>query len=166
MSDHLKTIENISNEHNAIKGHIKLVGDTVTDHEATATLQKLRSEWIPGQLDVLSTRIDKLKQAFKYLKEGLANHFAFEEQSFPPLLGDLLTKALLIEHAQINEEIENAQKLLNEVNFEGLKREEIIAKEMEIQQVIGRLTAIIENHADKEETVMELMRKALQHEDT
>jgi hemerythrin len=161
MADHLKIIQNVAAEHNAIKGNIKLVGDTVTDQEATTTLQKLRSDWIPGQLDVLDTRLDKLKQALGHLKEGLDNHFAFEEESFPPLLGDTLSKALFIEHMQIKEEIDSAQKLLNEVNIKGLSREEIIAKEMQIQQVISRLTNIIENHAGKEETVIELMRKAL-----
>ena len=40
MTDHLKIIQNVAAEHNAIKGNIKLVGDTVTDQEAATTLQK------------------------------------------------------------------------------------------------------------------------------
>jgi|ETNmetMinimDraft_16_1059900.scaffolds.fasta_scaffold91138_1 hemerythrin len=166
MTDHLKIIQNVTNEHNALKGNIKLVGDTVTDHEATTTLQKLRSGWIPGQLDVLDTRLDNLKQALSRLKKGLDSHFAFEEKTFPPLLGDMLTKALLMEHTQIMKEMDSSQKLLSEVNFNGLSREEIIAKEMQIQQVISRLAAIVESHHEKEETVMELIRKALQQKDT
>lgn len=166
MTDHLDIIKNVADEHNAIKGNIKLVGDTVTDSEAKGTLEKLRSEWIPGQLDVLSTRLDKLKQSLNALKAGLNNHFAFEEETFPPILGDILMKALLIEHKQIKQEIDDAQKLLDEVNLKGLKREEVIAKEMQVQQVITRILHIIENHADKEEVIMEMLRKALEQEDT
>jgi hemerythrin len=166
MTDHLKIVQNIADEHNAIKGNIKLVGDAVTDQEATTTLQKLRSEWIPGQLDVLDSRLNKLKQALSHLKKGLDNHFAFEEKTFPPILGDTLSKALFIEHMQIKEEIGGAQKLLGEVNVKGLSREDVIAKEMQIQQVISRLIAIVEGHHHKEETVLELIRKALQHKDT
>lgn len=166
MTDHLDIIKKVADEHDAIKGNIKLVGDTITDGEAKRTLEKLRSEWIPGQLDVLSTRMEKLKGALAALKAGLDNHFAFEEESFPPILGDILMKALLIEHKQIKQEIGDAQKLLDEVNLEGLKREEVIAKEMQVQQVITRIMHIIENHADKEETIMEMLRKALEHEDT
>ncbi len=166
MTDHLDIIKNVADEHNAIKGNIKLVGDTVTDSEAKRTLEKLRSEWIPGQFDVLSTRLDKLKQSLNALKAGLNNHFAFEEEAFPPILGDMLMKALLIEHKQIKQEIDDAQKLLDGVNLKGLKREEVIAKEMQVQQVITRILHIIENHANKEETMMEMLRKALEHEDT
>jgi len=44
MTDHLDIINSVSSEHQVIKGHVKLVGDTITDHETTATLQKLRSQ--------------------------------------------------------------------------------------------------------------------------
>ena len=96
----------------------------------------------------------------------MSYHFAFEEESFPKILGDMLMKALLIEHKQIKQEIDDAQKLLDEVNLKGLKREEVIAKEMQVQQVITRILHIIENHADKEEVIMEMLRKALEQEDT
>lgn len=166
MTDHLDIIKNVTDEHESIKGNIKLVGDTIADTEAKRILKKLRSQWIPGQLDILSTRMEKLKAALNSLKAGLDNHFAFEEESFPPILGDMLMQALLIEHRQIKQEISDAEKLLVDINFEGLAREGIIAKEMQVQQVITRILHIIENHADKEETVMEMLRKTLEHRDT
>ncbi|MFC1950914.1 hemerythrin domain-containing protein [Chloroflexota bacterium] len=166
MTDHLNVIKSVSDEHQEIKGHVKLVGDTITNHEAADTLQKLRSQWIPGQLDVLATRLDKLKAALSALNTGLNNHFSYEEKSLPSILGDTLMKAVLIEHKQIKEEIANVRKLLDGVDFEGLEREAIIAKEMQVQQVITRILHIIESHANKEETVMEMIRKVLEHEGT
>jgi hemerythrin len=166
MTNHLHIIQSVTEEHNAIKGNIKLLGDTVTDQEAATTLQKLRTEWIPGQFNVLATRMDKLKQALGYLDEGLTKHFVFEEQSFPQLLGENLTKALLMDHTQIKDEIDNAKKLIGKVKFDGLKREAIMAKEMEVQQVITRITNLVESHARKEETLMEMLRKALEDDNT
>ncbi|MBT3363338.1 MAG: hypothetical protein HN929_03920 [Chloroflexi bacterium] len=162
MTNHLHVIQSITDEHDSIKGNIKLIGDTVTDQEATTILQKLHTEWIPGQFNVLATRMDKLKQALGLLDEGLKKHFEFEETSFPELLGKNLTKALVIDHRQIRSEIDTAKKLLDKINFGGLKREAIIAKEMEVQQVITRITHIVESHADKEEILMEMLRKALE----
>jgi len=71
-------------------------------------------------------------------------------------------KAVLIEHKQKKEEIANALQMLDEIDFSGLEREAIIAREMQVQQVITRILNVIEGHSNKEKTVMEMIRKSLE----
>ena len=103
MSDELTTINRVITEHQQIRGYVKLVGDSVTDREALSSLQQARSDWVPGRLDILTEKQKKLAQTISTLEAGLKNHFAYEEKYLPPILGELFTRALLIEHQEINE---------------------------------------------------------------
>ena len=52
MQDKLAIIKRIIDEHQTIKEHIKLVGDSVSDQEALTALQKAHADFIPGRLEV------------------------------------------------------------------------------------------------------------------
>ena len=162
MLDDVAKINKIIEEHQTLRGHVKLVGDSLTDHEALAALERARYDWIPGQLGVLSERQKKLQRAVSFLEEGLRNHFAFEEKALPPLLGELLMDALAIEHREIKREIEKAKSIVTSTKLEGLSREELLSEEANIQQMISSLCHMVEEHANGEEIVLGMVQKALE----
>ena len=162
MQDKLAIIRRILDEHQTIKGHLKLVGDSVSDQEALAALQKAHADFIPGRLEVVSEKQRKLQQTMSALEEGLKNHFAFEEKSLPPLLGELLMQALVLEHREIRNEIDEAKSTVESIKLEGLSREELLSKESHIQQMIDNICQLVEEHATKEEAILEMVQRALE----
>ena len=162
MSDELAIINRIIEEHETIKGHVKLVGDSVTDHEALASLEKARADWIPGRPEILSEKQKKLQQTISSLDEGLRNHFAFEERALPPLLGELLMQSLMLEHRKIKREIDATKSIAAGIKLEGLSRDESLAKESQIQQMVNNLCQLVEEHATREEIILDMIQSALE----
>lgn len=162
MQDKLAIIRRIIDEHQTIKGHLKLVGDSVSDQEALAALQKAHADFIPGRLEVMSEKQKKLQQTMSTLEEGLKNHFAFEEKALPPLLGELLMQALVLEHREIKNEIDEAKSTVESIKLEGLSREKLISKESHMQQMIDNICQLVEEHATKEEAILEMVQRALE----
>jgi len=162
MSDNLAMINRIMEEHQAIRGHLTLVGGSVNDKEALEVLEGIRSGWVPARLDILRDRCKKLQEATSLLEEGLRKHFAYEEKFLPPIFGELLMQALISEHQEIRDEIDRAKQVLAEVRVEGLGRRELLDTEMRIQQVTGNMVHIIEEHALREETILEMLQRDLE----
>ncbi len=124
MEDSLTVINRLIEQHQAIRGHLKLVGDSISDAEAVASLEATQDDWIPGRPGILAEKQKKLQQMLRSLDEGLKNHFAFEEEALPPLLGELFMRALILDHQQINKEIDEARSTVAATGLEGLSREE------------------------------------------
>ena len=103
MSDELEIINRVIEEHRKVRQDLKLAGDSTTDREAIASLQKARKDWVPGRLEILAEKQKKLQQTVSALDEGLTRHFGYEEEYLPPILGKLLTQALLFEHREIGQ---------------------------------------------------------------
>jgi hemerythrin len=162
MSDSLAVINRVIEEHQAIKQHVKLVGDTVSDQEALSSLGKARADWIPGRLELLSEKQKRLQQTMSALDEGLKNHFAFEEKALPPLLGTLLMRALVMEHKEIKEEIGKAKSAVASIKLEGLSRDQLLAQDGQIQQVVADLCQLVEEHASREELILAMIKRALE----
>ena len=162
MSDALAAIHKIRDEHLSIRRHVKLVGDSVGDPEAMNRLQRERTEWVPGRPGRLAAKQQKLQQTLSFLDEGLRNHFALEENSLPPLAGDLLMKALILDHREIIKHVDGVKSMLAGIDADGLTREETLSKESQVQAAIDHIGSLIEDHATKEETLLYMLERALQ----
>jgi hypothetical protein len=162
MPDELEIITRIINEHRTIRDHLKLTGDAVTDQEALASLQESRAAFIPGRSEAVAETHLKLQQALSSLEEGLNNHFAFEETALPPLLGEKLTRALILEHRQINEAIQNTKNTVANTTLTGLERDVRLEQEARIHGIIDGVRTMVENHALREEAVLEMLKRALE----
>lgn len=162
MEDKLTIVNRIIEWHQTIRGHIKLVGDSVTDQEALADLEKERADFIPGRFEILSKKQKKLQQTMSFLEEGLKNHFDFEEKALPPLLGELLTQALVLEHQEIKNEIAEVKSMTVSAKLEGLSREELLSKESRIQQAVNGICQLVDEHATREEAILEMLQRALE----
>ena len=162
MLDNLAIINKVIEEHQAIRGHIKLVGDSIPDQEALAALEQAHADFIPGRLEVLTGKQDRLQQTLSFLDEGLKNHFAFEEKALPPLLGELPMRGLVLEHREIKNKIDKAKSIVASTKLEGLSREELLSREAHIQQVITSICQLVEEHAAKEEAILDMVQRALE----
>ena len=162
MSNYLAEINIIIEEHQAIKRHVKLVGESIGDQEALFSLQSARPDWIPGRLEILSEKQNKLTQTINFLSEGLKNHFTKEERALPSLLGKFLMRALILEHREIIEAVKVALVMVANIKLEGLSREDLMTQEMKIQQKVSDLSNLIEEHAGKEEQMLEMVQKVLE----
>jgi hypothetical protein len=162
MENYLAIINKVIAEHQTIRSHIKLVGDSIPDREALAGLEKTRADWVPGKPEVLSESQNKLVQAISYLEEGLRNHFTFEQNAFPPLLGDLFMRAILLDHEEIMKEIKEDRVITAETGLGGLSREDLLDRESKIRQAVDDLGRLIDEHAGREEVILDMLRRALE----
>jgi len=160
--DNLAIISRLKDEHQSLRRHVKLVGDSISDQEALSSLKRERADWIPGRLDILAEKQKRLQKALSFLDEGLRNHFAFEEKVLPPLLGELFVRALILDHREIIKEIDEAKSKAANIKLEGLSREELVSEESSIQQVIDSISHLVEDHATREEVILEMVERALQ----
>ena len=158
----LRRINRVIDEHGVIRKHVKLVGDSVPDKEALSSLKRTRTDWPPGQADILAEKLEKLQQTLSFLDEGLKNHFAFEGENLPPLCGNLLMRALILEHEEIEKKIAEARSMVANFTLEGLNEEDLASQGSQVQQMIGSLLSLVEEHATREETVLKMMQRALE----
>ena len=162
MPDALAVIKRTISEHNAIREHIRLAGDTVNDIEALITLQRAHAGWTQSSIEALGEKLSRMQQAISFLEEGLKNHFTFEEKALPLLFGDLLMKAILREHHEISKQIESAKTTLSNIKLEGLEQRELLSQKSGLQETINHLCQAVEEHAQHEEIVLNMMKKALE----
>lgn len=162
MSGELEIIERVIQEHKQVGAHLRALGESIPDEQARATLEKAHAEWIPGQTRNLPELKAGLLDALDALDDGLRKHFAFEEEALPPLLGELLMRALKLQHAEIAGEISQARALTQGIRAEGIDREHQLIEEMRVQQAIAALSRLIEEHADTEEKMLDMLRRALE----
>ena len=113
MQQYRRIIQRIIDEHKKIKEHLRLIGDTMSDREAMAGLENARSSLTPGQVDDLARTQESLLRVFSVLDEGLRNHFALEEGSLLPLLGEILMTALELEHQDVKKKTETTKTIIN-----------------------------------------------------
>jgi len=157
----LTTVSRALDEHQNIRRHVKLVGDSLNDQEAIAALKKARADWIPGRPEILAEKQKRLQQTLNLLEEGLRNHFAVEEKVLPPLFGELLMRAIILRHEEIGRGIDEAKSVAAGMKLEGLSREELLSEELHMQGVIDTISRLVEEHANEEEVILEMLERAL-----
>jgi len=73
-----------------------------------------------------------------------------------------LLRALLADHRLIKDELSNAKSMAFDTNLTALNPEEIAAYQFRIHQKINGLREMVEEHATREEIMLEWLKKALQ----
>ena len=161
MPDHLSQIKEIIEEHHTIRRHVKLVGESIGDREAVFTLQG-EGAGTTGQADALSRKKEALTRTLSALSDGMKNHFQREEKYLPPVLGEILMQGLLAEHREIAGDLESLGKMNSEIEPDILDREGSILLATELQQKVGSLCNLIEEHAAREDLILGMVQKALE----
>jgi hypothetical protein len=162
VEDYLAVIRKVIEEHQAIRGHVKLIGDTLSDREALDNLERARADWVPGREEALSERQNRLLVTMSSLEEGLNRHYAFEEKALPPLLGDLLMQALVLEHRDLRKVVTETKSAIANTKLEGASREEIMSRESNIQNMIESLSHQKDEHLNREEAILYMLQRVLE----
>lgn len=162
MEDYKTMFNKIKNEHVKIRENVKLVGDSINDQEALRSLIKLRADWNPSKVEILSEKQRRLQQTLAFLDEGLQNHFSIEARYLPPFAGELFMRALLSEHREIERQIDEAKLIAFDTNLDGLTQDELLSKETHVHQIVDGLCQKIEEHSSKEEILLRMLEKGLQ----
>ena len=160
--DSLTIIKRVMDEHRVIMGRLKLVGESLSDKEALISIEEARAGLINDYKSTTSEKRSKLEQTLTVLQAGLKNHYAFEEETLPPLLGELLMEALKLEHKELLAEMERVKALIHNVNFEGLTRSELLNEESLMYESINRIRRQKEDHLNREETMLMMLQKVLE----
>lgn len=163
MPDNLAIITDVILQHSLIRHQIELVGSAVSDMDALFGFQQAHAVWAQSSIEVLSEKQKQLEQVTKRLDEGLKKHFDFEEKALPPIFGEILMKALVLEHRNTLKELERARATLAS-KMEGLTQEELLSRKAQLQQMIGNICQIVEEHASHEELILRMIKRALEAE--
>ncbi len=165
MTESLKIIQAVIEAHRRIRQDIdSLKQKAMVDREALDSLQNARAQWIPGLPDVAEKQ-QKLRQTLNLVCEGLKRHFQWEEKVLPEVLekqgGELFMRILIIEHGEINRKIAQTMSAVAEVKLEGLNREKLLTKQSDIQQIIGSMSQLVDEHVTREEIIFEMVERVL-----
>ncbi len=107
MRDRLSTVESLLNEHEAIRGHMKQVRDSVKNLESILGREEALGSR-SAYLTAVTAKQQDLKQTWGYLEDGLRIHHAHEENVMPPLVGELIWQGIKSEH---DEQIRQFKKI-------------------------------------------------------
>lgn len=165
MADSLEIVRAVIEAHRRIReGMDSLKQKSMADREALDSLKDVRSQWIPGLPHEIASTQQQLEEALGLISQGLRGHFKWEEEVLPKVFGEgdsLFMRALIMEHSEINKRIDEATQAVSKVKLGGLSHEELVTRESAIQEVIGKLCQMVDEHASKEEMILEMVEKAL-----
>ncbi len=153
MYDRSPTIESLMNEHSAIRGHMELVHELIKEWDKLLDPEEavLKS---PDKMRTVTTKRRSLMQAMGYLEEGLKNHHLHEDNVMPPLVGDLLWRAIRLEHEEMLERLDKVDSLLLNAGIESF-----VEKGTEIMQSIAGLVRVISSHSVREDGMLYFLKK-------
>lgn len=162
MQDEIEQVKHIIEEHTAIRGRSKVVGDEINDLEALEDLKLLRDSFSGTDEIVLADKLKVLKQSMRHFIESLRKHFDDEEQLFPGILGEPLARTLKHEHQQIMEDITSIIAIGDNKGLDQISKQRSPAIVMHIFQRINALRKMVEEHAIREDTVLQMLLAGLQ----
>lgn len=166
MENSLSIIKQVIEEHGSIREHLKTAGNTINELESIQSLQKIRRDGPPNQIEILPDKLRELQQSISSLEAGLGNHFEYEEKVLPPLLGELLMRALILTHQQIRKEINEVKSITSNLNLQGLNHEWSLASTRTlIYPKIDNIYQMIKDHSSKEEMILEMVQLVLQEKE-
>lgn len=89
-----------------------------------------------------------------YLEDGLKDHHAHEDQVMPPLVGNLLMKAIWIEHGEM-------LKMMDEINSLVINAslEVFLKKGTYIMQLINDARRLASAHSTREDGMLLFLKK-------
>lgn len=160
--DNLEIIRAVLAQHKVIFGQLESAQESVNDMEALLRLEKARADLTLGIRETLSQKRDQLEKIITPLDDGLRKHYTFEEEHLPPLLGRVLTEALLFEHKKLLLQMEQTSSLIFSIKVEGLTRAEEMEKESLIYERLDSLRQNKLDHLNREEAVLLTLQNVLE----
>jgi hypothetical protein len=147
------TVDNLLGEHAAIRGHLDLVIGLTREWKRFLRSYGPVSKSQKKLRDISEKRVS-LIQAMGYLEDGLKNHHKHEDEVMPPLIGELLMRAIRIEHSEILEFFIKINSLLVNANLELF-----LEKGADVMNSIEELSSLASAHSSKEDGILFFLKK-------
>ena len=160
--DNLEIIQQVLAQHQVIMGQLKSAGDTVSDMEALLRLETARTDLTMGFQQTLAEKQRQLEKMIEPIDQGLRKHYAFEEEMLPPLLGPILTEALIFEHKQLLLLMEQTTTFVKGIGVQGLIRAEEMKNESLIYDRLDNLRRHKLDHLNREEAVLLTLQNVIE----
>jgi hypothetical protein len=147
------TIDSLIGEHIAIRGHMEMIRASTREWEQLlGSGERVLQD--RAQLQILADKLASLRQAMSYLEDGLRNHHAHEAELMPSLIGNLLWKAISLEHDEM-------LKMMDEINSLILNPglEVFLENGTRTMQKIDTLRGFASAHSIKEDGILLFLKK-------
>jgi hypothetical protein len=164
MAGELEIIDRVIAEHQIIRLNLQGLQSSLSDFNALFSLQKAQSGWAQSSVDKLLDQKHQLQDALSRVQKGLNGHFLYEEKALVPLFGEAFMRALIFEHTEIRQQIEQTVSMVNNANLERLTQEDLLAEKSRLQEATVNTSQMIEQHANLEEQMLRMLKKAFQVE--
>ncbi len=153
-------IERVILEHQIIRRHVQGAQSSATDYEALFSLQQAQSGLAQSTVAKLSEQKARMEESFHKIEIGLDRHFNFEEEALPPLFGPVFMKALVYEHTEIRQFLRLTLTQVAADGLAGLNQAAALEHKSDLQETTTRLSDMIETHANLEEQILRMLKKA------
>jgi hypothetical protein len=118
-----------------------------------------KSDWTQDKVNLLLDKLSNLKDRLSDLEDGFKIHFKLDEEAFPPVMGDLMVRAIRIDHQDMVKQFGEIHQLIIGITAQKIK---------EIGSTIVRktdsLTQSIETHIRREADMLQLISKVFKTE--
>ena len=147
------TIDSLISEHVAIRGHMEYLRGLTREWERLLTSKGPIKNG--GEQDkALTDKLANLRQAMGYLEDGLRNHHSHEATIMPPLVGDLLWKAIWLEHSEMLKMTNEIKSLVLNASLEAF-----LDKGTYTMQKIEDLRSFASTHSIREDGILLFLKK-------
>jgi hypothetical protein len=160
--DDLEIIRQVLAQHKVIFGQLESASESVSDMEALLKLEKARADLNLGYQKTLTEKRAEIERIIAPIDRGLRKHYSFEEEVLPPMLGRVLTKALISEHKHLLFQMEQMISLLTEINAEGLTQSQALGKESLIYERLDNLRRNKMDHLNREEAILLTLQNVIE----
>ena len=164
MAGELEIIEQVIAQHQIIRLNLQGMQGSLTDFDALFSLQKAQAGWTQSSVVELIAQRQQLRHALGRVQEGLNGHFAWEEKALTRLFGEVFMKALLFEHAEIRQHIEQTISMIDNSSLEGMSQRDLLVYKSRLEASITKANQMVEEHANLEEQMLRMLRKTFQAE--
>ena len=161
MTTPLEIIDRVIAEHqiNVVLGDVR---KSMGEFDALLSLQEIQSQCNQTSMDQLISQKKQVLEALSLVQNRLDNHHYFEENALRPLFGELFMKALILEHSEIRRDIEEIILIINDCMLEGFTQADLQERKTILQERISNLCLTLEQHANLEEQMLQMLRKVYQ----
>ena len=167
MEDTLQLIDQLIEEHKAIKEKTKSIEDTANDANLLSALSEARETFVPGRLDHESN-LQKLEEMLLEIDVWLEKHFNREETVLLKAVeshGDLVLveslNALLFEHSDLRFRMDHSKKRVAELLRGDLQRHLWNAAANDVRAYLSHTRTLLETHAGMENKLFNTLRRKL-----
>jgi hypothetical protein len=158
-------IHRVLDQHMVLQDQINFVSATMSDKDALLRLEKAQAELAVDFRRPLNERRTHLLESLKIVAHGMENHYTFEEEMLPPLLGKLLTEALIIEHSSLKLEMQKLIIAITDIDLKGLSLVDEISQEDIMNGLLRELRNKKLDHQKREDAVLATLERIIDKED-